>query len=67
MVLDAEGIPAILDNQHQAGFSGTFPIKVQVRAIDAERARDFIRAHEAANPEIRICRCHLAFTARYPL
>ena len=49
MFLDAEGIPAILDNEHQAGLSGAMPIKVQVRASDAERAKEFIRSHEESH------------------
>lgn len=47
MVLEGQGIPSILDNEHQAGLSAIMPIKVQVKSSDAERAREFICSHEA--------------------
>jgi len=54
--LEAEGMHSFLDGAEQAAEVGlsVFPIKVLVPAEEAERAREFIRAHEArraSNPE----------------
>lgn len=40
-----EGIPCELGGESQAGFTGMFAIDVLVRAVDAERAREFIESH----------------------
>ena len=47
--LQAEQIPSFLEGAQQAGITGTqaVPIKIQVRADDASRARKFIKRHEA--------------------
>ena len=44
--LEMEGIRCVLDNEHQAGLTGVFQIAVQVRAIDADKARRLIESGE---------------------
>ena len=42
LALESVGIRCVIDNEHQAGFAGVFPAKVQVRAEDADKARQII-------------------------
>ena len=44
--LQDEGIPCQLGGRQQAGFTGTVEIDVLVRAVDADKARRLILAHE---------------------
>src|SRR5262245_24906734 len=46
--LEAEGIPAFVENENQAGEVGLtgIDVRAEVAAKDAERARTFIEAHE---------------------
>jgi hypothetical protein len=46
LALQEEGIACFLEGENQAGLTGIFDIDVQVRAADAERARELIKAHE---------------------
>ena len=50
--LNADGISCTLEGVLQAAETGlaAFPIKVQVPAMDADRARRFIRMHEGHVP-----------------
>lgn len=43
--LEAEGIRCELGNETQAGMTGILDIRVFVRAVDAERARELIASH----------------------
>lgn len=43
--LEAEGIRCELGNETQAGMTGILDIRVFVRAVDAQRARDLIESH----------------------
>jgi universal stress protein A len=47
--LKCEGIPCVLEGSQQAGVAGmfAFPIKIQVRPADVDRAARFIRSHES--------------------
>lgn len=51
--LEAEGMPCTLEGENQAAEAGlaALPIKIQVPTGWAERAREFIQAHERARPE----------------
>ena len=46
--LEAEGMQCVLENEMQAGEGGLsgLPVKVQVPAADAKRARQIIEKHE---------------------
>lgn len=46
MALEGEGIACFLEGKTQAGLTGIFDIDVQVKAADADRARELIKAHE---------------------
>ena len=50
--LNADGIRCTLEGALQAAETGlaAFPIKVQVPALDADRARKFIKLHEGHVP-----------------
>jgi hypothetical protein len=49
-MLEAEGVRAEVAGNMQGGFTGTLPeVAVMVPAVDAERARDLIRAHQEAH------------------
>jgi hypothetical protein len=52
IALAEEGISGVVDNQHQAGLTGVLPVHLQVSSGDAERARHFIRDHEASRGQI---------------
>ncbi|MEM9657470.1 MAG: DUF2007 domain-containing protein [Planctomycetota bacterium] len=45
VALEANGIASFLENAHQAGFSGVFPVKVQVGAPDVEAAKALVAEH----------------------
>ena len=49
--LEAEGIPAAVEGEHQGGFSGVLLLRLFVREPDAERARAFLASHEHYHPE----------------
>ena len=49
--LEAEGIPASIEGEHQGGFSGVLLIRLFVREQDAARARAFIEDHEHFHPD----------------
>jgi hypothetical protein len=44
--LENEGIACAIENEHQAGLTGVFEIRLLTRASDAERARQIIEAHQ---------------------
>jgi hypothetical protein len=44
-MLEAEGIPAQVEGEHQGGFTGVLQSRLLVRAQDAERAREFLAQH----------------------
>ena len=44
-MLEAEGIPAQVEGEHQGGFTGVLTSRVLVRAQDAQRAREFLAQH----------------------
>jgi hypothetical protein len=46
VVLEEEGIPCFLEGEGQAGLTGIFDIEIQVRAADADRARELIQSNE---------------------
>jgi hypothetical protein len=46
MALAAEGIPSFIENANQAGLAGCIPVRVQVPAGVAERAKTFVAKHE---------------------
>lgn len=45
--LEDEQIQCALEGEAQAGLTGVLEIRVMVRAVDAERAAELIREHEA--------------------
>lgn len=49
--LNSNGINAVLDNEHQGGYTGVLDVKVLVKSEDAEAARAFIREHEGTSAE----------------
>lgn len=49
--LEGEGIPASVEGAHQGGFSGALKVRVFVRDVDEDRAREFIEAHESHEEE----------------
>lgn len=51
-MLDAEGLRAEVAGNIQGGFTGAIPeISVMVAAVDADRARALIQAHQASRVE----------------
>jgi hypothetical protein len=46
VALEEAGIPCVLDNQHQAGLTGVLQVRIQVREMDVDRAREFIKRHD---------------------
>ncbi|MCA9114799.1 MAG: DUF2007 domain-containing protein [Planctomycetaceae bacterium] len=44
--LEAEGIPCEIENEHQAGMTGVFEVRLFVRDVDEAAARAFITEHE---------------------
>jgi hypothetical protein len=44
--LHAEGIRASIENENQAGLTGIFDIRILVPAVDHDRARRILEAHE---------------------
>ena len=52
IALADEGISGVVDNQHQAGLTGVLPVHLQVSSGDSDRARQFIREHEASRGQI---------------
>lgn len=49
--LNSNDIEAVLDNEHQGGYTGVLDVKVLVKRENAEAAKAFIREHEAPNVE----------------
>lgn len=52
LALAGEEISSVIDNEHQAGLTGIFQVKLQVSSEDAQRARQFIHDHEASQGDI---------------
>lgn len=52
LALAGEDIPSVIDNEHQAGLTGIFQVKLQVSSADAQQAREFIRAHETSQGDV---------------
>ena len=46
-----EDIECAIDNEHQAGFTGIFPIKVQVEEKDLQRAREILDHHAGSETD----------------
>lgn len=44
--LHVEGIACEIDGENQAGLAGIMEIRLLVRALDAERARQYLEQHE---------------------
>ena len=44
--LQVAGIPAQVDGEHQAGFTGALSIGILVRTTDVDRARDILRQND---------------------
>ncbi len=45
VALAEAGIPAFIDGERQAGMTGVLPMRLLVRAQDADRARRLLREH----------------------
>ena len=45
-MLETEGIRCMIEGAHQAGLSGILDMRLLVSAVDAERARELLEAHE---------------------
>lgn len=44
--LEAEGIKAEIEGEHQAGLTGALAVRLFVRAADAQKARQIIESHQ---------------------
>jgi hypothetical protein len=44
--LEANGIPCFIEGEGQAGLAGIFDIEVQVKAADADAARELVESHQ---------------------
>ncbi len=51
MTLEGEGIRCMLENEHQAGLTGVFEIKVDVMASKVEHAKQIISEIEHTHEE----------------
>ena len=49
--LEAEGIPAAIEGEHQAGLTGVLLIRLFVHEQNAARARAFLESHEHFHPD----------------
>ena len=49
--LEGEGIRCEIENEHQAALTGVTNVRLFVLEHDADRAEDFIAAHEAGHAE----------------
>jgi hypothetical protein len=49
--LESEGIPCSIDGEGQVGLAGILDIKLLVRAVDADRARQLVLQQEQAGQE----------------
>ena len=51
VALENEGIPCRLDGESQAGLTGIFDIRVLVRAMDEDAARQLLASYEIAKQD----------------
>lgn len=50
-VLEEEGIPSMLENEHQAGLAGAIPVRLFVKKQDEKRAHEILAEHERVDEE----------------
>lgn len=50
-ILKGEGIPCMLENPRQGGWTGIFPVRLSVWKHDEQRAKQIIARHDAPHEE----------------
>jgi hypothetical protein len=45
LALESEGIPSMIEGEHQAGLTGILPARLLVMEADVDRARKVLRTH----------------------
>ena len=50
VMLEQEGIRCEIEGAHQGGLAGVLSIRLLVPATEAQRAREFLDAHESTSP-----------------